>query len=268
MPKKKEKKIVDNGFVPGIYNYCDRWCERCTFQLRCMSFMMGKKLKEKTRVNLGEEMPDDDESALARLKNIFDSTFDVLRELADERGMGIEDIYSAEKVDRGFWGEDYEDLEDQDEDVARQVESEDMMKCERIYNSLADKCQENIYQSFDEGEIKEGEPPRTREVEDALLEVNWYMDLIRSKMKRALCGYFLYADKINATQEEEDYNGSAKVALLAVGISRAAWMVIRDNVPGFEREASRMTVLLEQLENDIDVFFPNALSFKRPGFDA
>lgn len=71
MPKKKEKKIVDTGFVPGIYNYCDRWCERCPLQLRCMSYMMGKKLKERTKVNLGEEMPDDDESALARLKNIF-----------------------------------------------------------------------------------------------------------------------------------------------------------------------------------------------------
>lgn len=35
MPKKKEKKIVDTGFVPGIYNYCDRWCERCPLQLRC-----------------------------------------------------------------------------------------------------------------------------------------------------------------------------------------------------------------------------------------
>ncbi len=268
MSKKKEKKIVDNGFVPGIYNYCDRWCERCKLQIRCMSYMMGKKLKERTRVNLGEDMPDDDESALARLKNIFDSTFDVLRELADERGMGIEEIYSAEKVDKGFWGEDYEDLEDQDEEVARQVESEDMMKCERIYHALADKCQEDIYQWFDSVEIPQGKSPRTREVEDALLEVNWYMDLIRSKMKRALCGYFLYADKLNVTQEEEDYNGSAKVMLLAVEISRVAWAVIRDHVPGFGLEASRAIVVLEQLEEDIDAFFPNARSFKRPGFDA
>ena len=60
MPKKKEKKIVDTGFVPGIYNYCDRWCERCPLQLRCMSYMMGKKLKERTKVNLGEEMPEED----------------------------------------------------------------------------------------------------------------------------------------------------------------------------------------------------------------
>ena len=140
MPKKKEKKIVDTGFVPGIYNYCDRWCERCPLQLRCMSYMMGKKLKERTKV--------------ARLKNIFDSTFDVLRELAEERGMGIEDIYSSEKVDRGFWGEDYEDLEDEDEEAVRQIEQEDLVKCDQIYKTLAEKCQEGIYQWFDEAKIK------------------------------------------------------------------------------------------------------------------
>ena len=203
MPKKKEKKIVDTGFVPGIYNYCDRWCERCPLQLRCMSYMMGKKLKERTKVNLGEEMPDDDESALARLKNIFDSTFDVLRELAEERGMGIEDIYSSEKVDRGFWGEDYEDLEDEDEEAVRQIEQEDLVKCDRIYKTLAEKCQEGIYQWFDEAKIKEGDAPRTKEVGDALLEVNWYLDLIHSKIRRALYGYYIYSDKINATQEED-----------------------------------------------------------------
>lgn len=266
MPKKKEKKIVDNGFVPGIYNYCDRWCERCKLQIRCMSYMMGKKLKEKTRVNLREDMPDDDESALARLKSIFDSTFDVLRELADERGVGIEDIYSAEKVDKGFWEEDLEDLDDMDEEVARQVKNEDMMKCERIYHMIADKCQGDIYRWFDSAGIPQGKAPRTREVENALSEVDWYMELIASKMKRALCGYFLYVDKSDATREE-DYNGSAKVTLLAVGISRVAWAVIRDRVPGFGQEASRAIVVLEQLEKDIDAFFPNARSFKRPGFD-
>ena len=24
--------------IPGIYNYCDRWCERCRFSARCLSF--------------------------------------------------------------------------------------------------------------------------------------------------------------------------------------------------------------------------------------
>ncbi len=218
-------------------------------------------------MNLGEEMPEDDESALARLKNIFDSTFDVLRELAEERGVGIEDIYSSEKVDRGFWDEDFEDLEDEDEGAARQIEQEDMVKCDRIYGTLAEKCQETIYQWFEEVKLKEGEMPRTKEVEDALLEVNWYMDLIHSKIKRSLYGYYIYSDKINATQEEDDYNGSAKVALLAVEISRNAWMLLRDKLYRFEPNISHLVVILEQLEWEIDRFFPKARYFKRPGFD-
>ena len=76
-----------------------------------------------------------------------------------------------------------------------------------------------------------------------------------------------YSDKINATQEEDDYNGSAKVALLAVEISQNAWMVLRERLSNFESNISHLIVILEQLGLEIDHFFPKALYFKRPGFD-
>ena len=138
---------------------------------------------------------------------------------------------------------------------------------EVIYKTLAEKCQESIYQWFDEARIKEGDAPRTKEVGDALLEVNWYLDLIHSKIRRALYGYYIYSDKINATQEEDDYNGSAKVALLAVEISQNAWMVLRERLSNFESNISHLIVVLEQLGLEIDHFFPKARYFKRPGFD-
>jgi hypothetical protein len=28
--------------IPGIYNYCDRWCERCRYASRCLSFRASK----------------------------------------------------------------------------------------------------------------------------------------------------------------------------------------------------------------------------------
>ena len=76
-----------------------------------------------------------------------------------------------------------------------------------------------------------------------------------------------YSDKINATQEEDDYNGSAKVALLAVEISQNAWMVLRERLSNFESNISHLIVILEQLGLEIDHFFPKARYFKRPGFD-
>jgi len=30
----------DPRFIPGIYNYCDRWCERCPFTSRCLTYAM------------------------------------------------------------------------------------------------------------------------------------------------------------------------------------------------------------------------------------
>ena len=39
--------------IPGIYNYCDYWCERCAFTQRCGTYLMKieeeAELREKTR---------------------------------------------------------------------------------------------------------------------------------------------------------------------------------------------------------------------------
>src|SRR5215203_4812547 len=44
MPKKTENR-VDN-YIPGVYNYCDRWCEACPLSHRCMVYAMEARLGE------------------------------------------------------------------------------------------------------------------------------------------------------------------------------------------------------------------------------
>jgi hypothetical protein len=39
MAKRRKDK-----FIPGIYNYCDRWCERRPFTSRCRTFAMEQAL--------------------------------------------------------------------------------------------------------------------------------------------------------------------------------------------------------------------------------
>ena len=31
------KLAADPKYIPGIYNYCDRWCERCPFTSQCLN---------------------------------------------------------------------------------------------------------------------------------------------------------------------------------------------------------------------------------------
>ena len=33
----------DPRFIPGIYNYCDRWCEHCELTSRCLNYAMGQE---------------------------------------------------------------------------------------------------------------------------------------------------------------------------------------------------------------------------------
>lgn len=36
--KDRTLKLVKEGnFIEGIYNYCDRWCEKCSFTARCLN---------------------------------------------------------------------------------------------------------------------------------------------------------------------------------------------------------------------------------------
>ena len=44
MKKDEPRKPARNPkFIPGIFNYCDRWCERCAFTARCRTFAMEQE---------------------------------------------------------------------------------------------------------------------------------------------------------------------------------------------------------------------------------
>ncbi len=260
MPKKKLKKVSEIGFIPGIYNYCDRWCEKCDQQLHCMSYVMGKRLEEKGGFDFNRDSSGEDDSLWSRLKNVFESTYEVLHELAKERGVEVEDIYASENIDREFWGDDFENRA-QGEKCNQQVDQADIVKICMIYENLADRCLERIFHFFD-SKGSEGEPSP---VDDAIETINWYLDLIQAKVRRALYGFYLH--ETSAKAEAEDYNGSAKVALIAVERSLNSWRLVKEVCTEFKRDIGHLLVVLEQLLNDIEIQFPHAREFKRPGFE-
>ena len=39
MDKDQLRNLAESGnFIPGIYNYCDRWCERCPLTSKCLNY--------------------------------------------------------------------------------------------------------------------------------------------------------------------------------------------------------------------------------------
>jgi len=90
---------------------------------------------------------------------------------------------------------------------------------------------------------------------------------IASKIHRATCNWNPEAEP-RATPQD-DANGSAKVALLLIAESQAAWRVVGAPGRSFGNGApARFVVVLEALEAGVLDRFPQAQSFVRPGFDA
>ncbi|MCK9167863.1 MAG: hypothetical protein M0O94_04825, partial [Bacteroidales bacterium] len=50
MKEKKSKKEIssDQVLIPGIDNYCNRWCERCLFASRCANYRLRKEVIDYT----------------------------------------------------------------------------------------------------------------------------------------------------------------------------------------------------------------------------
>ena len=47
MQRRSLTELASNpDLISGIYNYCDRWCERCPLTSRCLVYATEKALKD------------------------------------------------------------------------------------------------------------------------------------------------------------------------------------------------------------------------------
>jgi len=70
MDKGQIKKLIDDTeLLPGIHNYCDRWCERCPLTKRCAVFAM-----EQAESTDPSTYDPDNEAFWLRLKGTLDAT--------------------------------------------------------------------------------------------------------------------------------------------------------------------------------------------------
>src|SRR5688500_4234413 len=86
----------ESNLISGIHNYCDRWCERCTFTDRCAVFA-------ETNQSTDDESDPSSEAFVEKLTNIFAEAKQMLIEKAEEFGIdpfGLSDEEFAEIQER------------------------------------------------------------------------------------------------------------------------------------------------------------------------
>jgi hypothetical protein len=246
MNRDRLKKLAsDERFIPGIYNYCDRWCERCPQTSRCLNFSISE-----------EEFSDPETRDIRnkafwnKLSEIFAESLELLKEGAKKWGIDIETLDSAE---------------DEEHIKAKDVATKNHLLCR-----VAKRYSQWVEDWFEGRETLFFEAVAAARggvsFEEAIEVIRWYQYFICAKVMRAVRG--------NIEEKEEgcdefpsDSDGSAKIALIAIDRSIAAWAVIQHYITDGDREVINIIAFLDSLRQAVEETFPNARSFIRPGFD-
>jgi hypothetical protein len=260
MDKEKIKKLAQNTqFITGIYNYCDRWCERCPFTSRCLNFALGD-----------EQFADPESRDITnklfwqKLAETFQVTLDLLKEAAEREGIDLDSLDIQELAEEEMFNEE----------VAKNHEC---CRAAKEYGEMVDNWFDLAGDLF--GQKKDElypnvlpEMPNVSPVgegaslEEAVQVVRWYQHQIYVKLMRAIRGHLEEKPKI-LDEFANDSDGSAKVALIAIDRSIAAWGEIRNHYPLRDHDILDLLVHLDRLRRRVEKVFPGARGFIRPGFD-
>ena len=260
MNKEDLKKLAENPqFIQGIYNYCDRWCERCPFTSRCLNFAMdSEEFADQETQDINNE------AFWQKLSETFQMTLELLEEAAEQEGIDLDSLDM----------EEYQEQERLNDELARNHECS---RAAKLYSEMVDdwfSSAEDLLAPNDE----ELNPEVSEDVRDgdsteivsgfgeAVEVVRWYQHLTYVKLMRAIRGEL--DERLESLDEfPKDSDGSAKVALIAIDRSLAAWGEIRSCFPHNNNDILNILVHLEQLRRKVEKAFPDARAFIRPGFD-
>jgi hypothetical protein len=266
-------KEKDSRFIPGIYNYCDRWCERCAFTHRCRVYATQKEFE--AEAGAPESQPEHNQAYWDQLEKYSADSADEWQIFSSSEGE--ED--AGMELDMDFTEEELEEArEDHDrkESEAKKRGSVILQSAEAYSWRLQQFIKEHgelFRQPPDEidpavitaagGDV--GDEAKGVWLQDALEVIAWHQFFITVKLTRAY--HSLVEEEEHEHEWPRDSDGTAKVALIGLDRSIAAWAVVRDMLPAYKNVALDFRARLHRLRAKVQEQFPNARAFVRPGFD-
>lgn len=228
--------------IDFISAYCDRWCERCPFTSRCSTFAasaaiaMCGDLREGLELAIGAPHPVGPE---------------LPSDAPHERVVDIPNIeMTAEESAEYHRRKDERDVRIRESSIMKVAWAVTMLSYR--WFSVRDE------QVFAGADIV---------LKEAIEVARYDASFVTAKLHRALDGRDRHGqdDEGDDHPVQNDWNGSAKVALISLERSAAAWGVIAQAMG--DESAGALAERLRDLQCQVERAFPNAQLFVRPGFD-
>jgi hypothetical protein len=225
-----------DGFIVGVFNYCDRWCERCAFTSHCRLFADRAEIEASLdpylkAITEAPPLPED----------VPPPPPEWLQELIEGANEASREPIPREELQR----------------MRPRVRPE-----HEAINARATSYASRTYQwltATAPGQTATQADGNAREV------ISWFHFFIAAKVHRTLTEW-PDEDPEDHTQPN-DTDGSAKVALLGIDRSHAAWLDLVERGLVSQREADAFIADLVWLGEALERVRPHARGFIRPGFD-
>lgn len=240
---------AEPDLIPDIYIYCDRWCERCAFTSRCLQFRIEAEESES-----GTALESFDALNLQFWEEMGEALIQAMRL--------IREIAAREGIDGDLEKETV--LSEPPATFHHDAREHPAASAALHYAGLVN----DWFATADEMPETSGplltHPPYP--LEEPIQVIRHYQYFIYPKIVRAVEGG-LRVEAFSDRSLETDCCGTAKVALIAIDRSLAAWSILYDACPVHEDRTLSILLHLDRLRRSIELLIPAARSFIRPGFD-
>jgi len=241
------------NFISGIYNYCDRWCERCPMASRCLLYA-----QEQDDADDSPETRDiNNEAFWKKLASIFQETRELITKWAEEAGLDLSEVDEKEIT--------------RIKKRRERASNGPLANAGKAYASAVTEWFSDFDQTISSSDTQatEADSEQNELLDDARDVIYWYQYQIAVKTIRALSSRAEEKEEAEIFGDEfpKDSDGSAKVALLGIDRSISAWRIIQLCVPERAELIVPVILQLEKLRQATERKFPNARDFIRPGFD-
>ena len=252
MEKEKLKELVKSDkYISGIYNFCDRWCEKCVFTDKCLSYEMSKE-------SYADKPEISDKKFWSDLENSFKMVKEMLSDYMKEHNISMPT------------DEETEQIEIEMKRIDDTIKANPLVLESRGYNKTTTNfLRENDYfvpEPTDEIE-DETEIEKFKRLQDAIEIILYYKNMIYVKLSRALHSYYSDDDEEEYEGYEEDKLVYARITIVIIERSMAAWHHILENNNNQSDSIIDLLLQLNKIKLGIERLIPKVVDYKRPYFD-
>ena len=241
--------------IPGIYLYCNRWCEMCPFTMKCEAFGADKSFQN-------TEHDDEKMSFWQELESGISISEKHTAAHASEKGISLTE-FDEPKQKKNF------DL------FQKGAKSNLILKAGRDYEDLVDDWFDKALEEYGLAmvETENGAMPKLDNVLPGNEKYNPMFEIVLRfqlqvylKLSRMFYSKGREGAELEEGVEADNPNAVGKTTLETLNRSFVAWSVIAEKYSD-DKLIFEILVLILRLKNNIIAEFPKAEKFERVGLD-